>query len=77
LRTQWAHWYMYAHSHGTTVLHLDLSSVPKLPILKVSLNEQERIVKKLQAIENSIQKYRDLTFIIEQCQKQLINQIFG
>ncbi|MCF8360930.1 MAG: restriction endonuclease subunit S [Prolixibacteraceae bacterium] len=77
LRTQWAHWYMYAHSPGTTVLHLDLSSVPKLPIPKVSLDEQRHIINKLQAVENGIQKYKDLILIIEQYQKQLINQIFG
>lgn len=77
LRTQWAHWYMYAHSPGTTVLHLDLSSVPKLPIPKVSSDEQRHIANKLQAVEHGIQKYKDLILIIEQYQKQLINQIFG
>ncbi|MDP8234063.1 MAG: restriction endonuclease subunit S [Candidatus Saelkia tenebricola] len=77
LRTQWAHWYMYAHSPGTTVLHLDLSSVPKLSIPNISIDEQECIVNKLKTIENNVQKYKDLVAIVEQCQKQMINQIFG
>ena len=77
LRTRWAHWYMYSHSSGTTVLHLNVNSVNELPVPKVNITVQKNIVNKLKSIEKNIKKYQNLAETVYQIQKQIINQIFG
>jgi len=77
LRTRWAHWYMYSHSPGTTVLHLDVNSVDELPVPKVNITDQGNIVNKLKSIEKNIEKYQNLAKTVGQIKKQIINQIFG
>jgi type I restriction enzyme S subunit len=77
LRTRWAHWYMYSHSSGTTVLHLNVNSVNELPIPKVNIIVQKNIVNKLKAIEKNIEKYQNLAETANHIQKQIINQLFG
>ena len=77
LRTRWAHWYMYSHSSGTTVLHLNVNSVNELPIPKVNIIVQKNIVNKLKSIEKNIEKYQNLAETANHIQKQIINQLFG
>ncbi len=77
LRTRWAHWYMYSHSSGTTVLHLNVNSVNELPVPKVNVAGQRKIVNKLRSIEVNIERYQNLEKFAGKIQKQIINQIFG
>jgi len=76
LRTRWAHWYMYSHSSGTTVLHLNVNSVNELPVPKVNIAVQRKIVNKLRSIEVNIERYQNLEKLAGKIQKQIINQIF-
>lgn len=77
LRTNWAHGYMFAHSPGTTVLHLDVSAVDELPIPDIDVGVQRDIVCKLSMIEKNGRKIEDLIKKAGKIQKQIINQIFG
>lgn len=77
LRTRWAHWYMYSHSSGTTVLHLNVNSVNELPVPKVNIAVQRKIVNKLRSIEVNIERYQNLEKLAGKIQKQIINQLFG
>ena len=76
LRTNWAHWYMFSHASGTTVLHLDVNSVNELPITKVDISVQRDIVCRLNSIEQNCKRYQDLIESAKEIQKQIINQIF-
>jgi restriction endonuclease S subunit len=76
LRTNWAHRYMFAHSPGTTVLHLDVSAVDDLPISNIDTGVQMDIVCKLNTIEENIKKLESLIKTSRIIQKQIINQIF-
>jgi type I restriction enzyme S subunit len=77
LRTNWAHRYMFAHSPGTTVLHLDVSAVDELPIPDIDIGIQGDIVCKLSMIEKNARKIEGLIKGSKEIQKQIINQIFG
>lgn len=77
LRTNWAHRYMFSHSPGTTVLHLDVNSVGELPIPKIDINVQRNIVGRLSLIEQNCKKLEGLIEKSRQIQKQIINQMFG
>jgi restriction endonuclease S subunit len=68
---------MYSHSSGTTVLHLNLNSVNKLPIPKTNIGHQKKIAEKLKSIEENIKKYQRLKEFAKNIQNQIINKIFG
>ncbi len=76
LRTHWAHWHMYAYSSGTTVLHLDLISIPKLNFPKIDLSEQKLIVSKLEKTESLINYAYSLKNKCNMVIKCLISDIF-
>lgn len=54
LRTKWAHWHLFSHSSGSTVLHLDSTALHKLRIPDTSTEQQIAISDKLSRIEATI-----------------------
>ncbi|HNP52347.1 MAG TPA: restriction endonuclease subunit S [Nitrosomonas nitrosa] len=76
LKARWVHWFLFAHSPGTTVLHLDISGLKKLKIPKRSLREQEQIVTRLRGIESSILSCKKSIESNHVLQKTIINQVF-
>ena len=76
LKTRSAHRFLFSHSPGTTVLHLDTSGLNKLKIPKIDLNTQRKLVGKLEAIESSITDCELKISNTKILQKILINQFF-
>jgi restriction endonuclease S subunit len=54
LKTNWAHSYLYAHSNGTTVLHLDMRALPKLKLPLFPLDLQQKIASRLEEFDKAI-----------------------
>lgn len=77
LKTKWAHWYMYVHSSGTTVLHLDVSAIPKMKIPYVDIDRQKAICSELVGLEGAIEKYKEHTLLIATLKTKLLTKIFG
>lgn len=76
LKSSWVHWILFAHSPGTTVLHLDLQGMKKIRIPKFSLDKQEEVISKLRGFEHSIGNTESKISGSQSLQKSLINQIF-
>jgi type I restriction enzyme S subunit len=76
LRSPWVHWFLFSHSPGTTVLHLDTVGLKKLKIPKLSLDDQILHVSRLQKIEASIENISKKLTKSKQLKKSIINQIF-
>jgi type I restriction enzyme S subunit len=76
LKAGWVHWFLFAYSPGTTVLHLDLSGMRKLKIPKYDISVQEEVVNKLRQFENSIFELESKISSSRALQKSLINQVF-
>ncbi|MFH4969332.1 restriction endonuclease subunit S [Gaetbulibacter sp. M240] len=76
LKAGWVHWFLFAYSPGTTVLHLDLSGMKKLKIPKYDISIQKEIVSKLRQFENSIFELESKISSSKALQKSLINQVF-
>lgn len=76
LKAGWVHWFLFAYSPGTTVLHLDLSGMKKLKIPKYDISVQKEIVSNLRQFENSIFELESKISSSKALQKSLINQVF-
>ncbi|TCK67247.1 type I restriction enzyme S subunit [Winogradskyella wandonensis] len=76
LKAGWVHWFLFAYSPGTTVLHLDLKGMKKLKIPKYDISVQKEIVNKLKQFENSIFELESKISSSKALQKSLINQVF-
>ena len=76
LKAGWVHWFLFAFSPGTTVLHLDLKGMKKLKIPKYNISIQKEIVNKLRQFENSIFELESKISSSKALQKSLINQVF-
>jgi len=76
LRSHWAHWHMFAHACGTTVLHLDLKAIQKLLFPKISIDDQKSIVQKLEIIEKSLDENTQTIKKLKLLNKTLTNQLF-
>lgn len=75
LKTGWVHRYFYTHSRGTTVLHLDLKSVPKLKIPSFTVEKQKIIARNLKEFELAISKTRITINELRVLRQSLINNI--
>jgi len=73
LKTNWAHNYLYAHSNGTTVLHLDMQSLPKLKIPKIPIGQQQKIAGRLSEFDKAILQTNDLLNNIKSMRQTILN----
>lgn len=76
LKSKWVHWFMFAYSPGTTVLHLDICGMQKLKFPKFELYEQEKLINQLKDFEDAISNSKSEIVCSQSLQKSLINQIF-
>jgi len=75
-KSKWVHWKLFAHSPGTTVLHLDSNGILKLAIPNISITKQQNMVNSLKKIEENIKKVDIKISASRSLQKSLINQVF-
>jgi type I restriction enzyme, S subunit len=76
LKARWVHWFLYAYSPGTTVLHLDTTGLKKLKIPRFDLREQTIFVSKLKNLESSINNVLKKIEHSSLMQSNIINQVF-
>lgn len=76
LKANWVHRILFAHSPGTTVLHLDIEGLNKLKIPLFTNGEQNFIVMTLRSIEETISATQLKIKSSKALQKSMINQIF-
>jgi len=76
LKASWVHWFLFAYSPGTTVLHLDTAGFNRLKIPKLEIEEQKRIITNLKKYENSIELMEKEIDNFHILQKTIINKVF-
>ena len=77
LKANWVHWILFAHSPGTTVLHLDVDGFKKIKLPKIDKNSQKKIVSDLKLLEINIEKNENRIKETKSLQKKIINEIFS
>ncbi|MCB0212895.1 MAG: restriction endonuclease subunit S, partial [Anaerolineae bacterium] len=76
LKSPLARDYMIAHSSGSTVMHLSVKSVPSMPILLPSIEEQRYIGQQLKLIDEKIELNRKMNETLEQMGQALFRHYF-
>ncbi len=76
LKANWVHWILFAHSPGTTVLHLDSDGFKKIKLPKIDKDSQKKIVGDLKFLEMNIEKNENRIKETKSLQKKIINEIF-
>lgn len=74
LKSGWVHWILFAHSPGTTVLHLDLNGMKNIKVPKYDKSTQKIMVQKLKQFENSIFSVESKITNSKNLLKSLINE---
>ena len=64
------------NSNGSTVLHLDIASIPRIQIPQLSLIEQEEIATTLSIYDNLFKKLDKQIILSQKLKQGLINEIF-
>ncbi len=76
LKSPHARDYMISHSNGSTVMHLSVKSVPKMPMRLPEISEQRRIGKVLREIDEKIELNRQMNETLEQMGQALFRHYF-
>lgn len=76
LKSPQARDYMISHSNGSTVMHLSVKSVPKMPIRLPEIIEQRRIGRSLREIDEKIELNRRMNETLEQMGQALFRYYF-
>jgi type I restriction enzyme S subunit len=73
LKTNWAHKYLYVHSNGTTVLHLDMKSLPNLKLPNLSLNSQREIAERLNDFDSALIQTTETLLDVKNLRQTILN----
>lgn len=76
LKANWVHWFLFAYSPGTTVLHLDFNGLKKLKIPKIDKGTQDIYIAELQSVDSMIAKQLKVIQDLEVLQQAIINKVF-
>lgn len=68
--------YMISHSNGSTVMHLSVKSVPKMPIELPPIDEQRKIAHGLRCIDEKIELNQQMNETLEQLGQALFRYYF-